>query len=187
MGRYQYDKKTMVEECRSLSTGRFRDWGVFKPAVGWASGGVEWKNAAGEVTSSLSYSFSQQPSPRLTLFYTITRREKQEKQDFRYDVELVTSPCRYGGLRYWFICPLVKNGYPCRRRVTKLYLPGGGTYYGCRYCYNLTYKSCQEHDARVDRLAKNPALLEQMLRGGNPLASLVAIKAAFKRDKNFLL
>ena len=56
-----------------------------------------------------------------------------------------------------------------------------------RHCDNPTYESCQEHDARVDRLARNPALLEQMLRGGNPLASLVALKAAFKRDKSFLL
>ena len=51
----------------------------------------------------------------------------------------------------------------------------------------LIYESCQEHDARVDRLAKNPALLEQMLHGGNPLASLVALKAAFKLNKKGLL
>ena len=187
MGRYRWDKKTTVEECRSLWASSFHKWGVFKPTVGYASGGVEWKNAQGEVTSSIGYSFSQQPAPRLTLFYTLTRSATGEKQDLRYDIELATTPCRYGGLRYWFICPLVKNGYPCHRRSTKVYLPPGGTYYGCRHCYNLTYESCQEHDARVDRLAKNPALLEQMLRGGNPMASLVALKAAFKRDKNFLL
>ena len=97
-----------------------------------------------------------------------------------YDIELATTPCRYGGLRYWFICPLVKNGYPCHRRITKLYLPSGGTYYGCRHCYDLTYESCQEHDTRVDRLCRNPEALLQMLNGKNLSASLLACKAAFK-------
>ena len=180
MGRYQHDKRTTVEECRSLWASKFHKWGVFKPSVGYASGSVEWKNSAGEVTSSLGYSFSQQPSPRLTLFYTLTRSATGEKQDLRYDIELASAACRYGGLRYWFICPLVKNSCPCRRRITKLYLPSGGTYYGCRYCYNLTYESCQEHDARVGRLCKDPLLLHQMLEGRNWSDKFLAIKAAFK-------
>ena len=67
----------------------------------------------------------------------------------------------------------------------KLYL-GGGKYFGCRHCYNLTYESCQEHDARVSWLTKNPDLLAQMLKGGNPMVSLVALKAACKLNKNLL-
>ncbi len=187
MGRYRWDKKTTVEECRSLSASNFHRWGVFKATVHSTSGGVEWKNSAGVVTSSLGYSFRQQPSPQFTLFYTLTRAATGKKEDLRYDIELATTPCRYGGLRYWFICPLVKNGCSCRRRITKLYLPSGGTYYGCRHCYNLTYESCQEHDARVNRLTKNPGLLAQLLLSGNTTASLVALKAACKLDKNFLL
>ena len=180
MGRWRWDKKATVEECRSLWASSFHKWGVFKPNVGYASGGVEWKNSAGEVSSSLGYSFSQQPSPKLTLFYTLTRSATGEKQDLRYDIGLATTPCRYGGLRYWFICPLVRNGYPCHRRITKPYLPSGGTHYGCRRCYNLTYESCQEYDARVDRLCKNPLLLHQMLEGRDWSDKFLAIKAAFK-------
>jgi len=187
MGRWRLDKKTTVEECRSLSASKFRDWGVFKPGVSYASGGVQWKNGLEEVIANIGYSFSQNPSPRLTLFYTITRSATGEKQDLNYFLEMVTVPCRFGGLRYWFICPLVKEGRPCRRRVGKLYLSPGATYFGCRHCYNLTYESCQEHDARVDRLTKNPLLLRQMLKGPGWEGKLLAIKAAFKRDKNFLL
>ena len=36
------------------------------------------------------------------------------------------------------------GGRSCGRRVGKLYLPPGGRYYGCRYCHELTYTSCQE-------------------------------------------
>jgi hypothetical protein len=28
--------------------------------------------------------------------------------------------------------------------VAKLHLPSGGRYFGCRRCYDLTYRSCQE-------------------------------------------
>ena len=41
--------------------------------------------------------------------------------------------CNYGGRRLWFICPGVKNGVPCRRRVAKLY--SAGKYFLCRHCY----------------------------------------------------
>ncbi|MCM8794581.1 MAG: hypothetical protein NC819_02095 [Candidatus Omnitrophica bacterium] len=180
MGRWRWDKKTTVEECRSLSTAKFRDWGIFKPAVGFASGTVQWKNSSDEVIASIGYSFSQTPSPRLTVFYTITRSATGEKQDFNYFIELATVPCRFGGLRYWFICPLVKDGCPCLRRVSKLYFPPSATYFGCRHCYNLTYESCQEHDARVDRLCKNPLALYQMMNNKDPRTALLGIKAAFK-------
>lgn len=32
----------------------------------------------------------------------------------------------------------------CHRRVGCLYLPPGGNYFGCRHCYDLTYRSSQE-------------------------------------------
>jgi hypothetical protein len=36
-------------------------------------------------------------------------------------------------------------------RVGKLYLPPDGLYFGCRHCYELTYRSCQESH-KGDRL-----------------------------------
>ena len=62
-----------------------------------------------------------------------------EKRDFDYKVLLTTTPCHYGGERYWFICPLTTNGKYCGRRVGVLYK--AGDYFGCRNCYKLTYKS----------------------------------------------
>jgi hypothetical protein len=77
-------------------------------------------------------------------------------------VGLTTTRPRFGGLRWWFVCPLVVNGRPCQRRVGKLYLPPRGRYYGCRHCYDLTYTSCQQHDKRVDALRKDPEVLLQL-------------------------
>lgn len=55
-------------------------------------------------------------------------------------IKLTWTPCRFGGQRKWFDCPL------CHRRVGKLYLPNfrpSHAWY-CRHCYDLTYVQRQE-------------------------------------------
>lgn len=54
-------------------------------------------------------------------------------QDYR--VELATTPCHYGGRRWWWLCRL--SG----RRVTKLHLPPGRTLFAARQEYRLAYRS----------------------------------------------
>lgn len=61
-----------------------------------------------------------------------------------YRIRLDTTKPNYGGLRWWFICPLVRQDGGPPRRVAKLYLPPGGRYFGSREGYGLTYTSCQE-------------------------------------------
>jgi hypothetical protein len=68
-----------------------------------------------------------------------------EKVARDYPVILTSTPSNLpgnSGRRWWFICPLVVNGRPCRRRVGVLYSVGG--WFGCRHCHNLTYTSCNE-------------------------------------------
>jgi hypothetical protein len=60
-------------------------------------------------------------------------------------------------------------------------------YFGCRYCFRLTYTSCQEHDKRVDATLRNPEALDAIL--ANPRAALdgrliLAIKANRKSLRN---
>ena len=55
----------------------------------------------------------------------------------RYPVALEPVSCFYGGMRWYFRCPLFVNGVPCRRRVSFLYKHG--PYFGCRTCHNLAY------------------------------------------------
>jgi hypothetical protein len=50
-----------------------------------------------------------------------------------YPVFLETSLSQFGGLRWWFQCPL------CRRRVQKLFLPPRASRFACRHCHNLSY------------------------------------------------
>jgi hypothetical protein len=49
-----------------------------------------------------------------------------------------TATGRYRGQRMWMLCP------ECGRRCGKLYLPPEASWFGCRDCHDLTYRSSQE-------------------------------------------
>ena len=76
--------------------------------------------------------------------YTVTDRHTDKETDYDYKINLTTTPCHFGGIRYWFVCPFSRNGVYCGRRVGTLYLASGGDYFGCRHCYDLSYESRNE-------------------------------------------
>lgn len=59
-----------------------------------------------------------------------------------FKIPLTTTPCKYGGVRYWFICPLSKNGQYCGRRVGVIY--SIGKWFGCRHCGEIAYSKQME-------------------------------------------
>src|SRR5262245_50817559 len=151
-------KKTTVEQCKNLDANRWMREGILRAGVR-LSGGWRWVYQDGR-EHSISYEVDtlDATGPAVRLSYTITREGTQERDSLDYRVQLTTTRPRFGGLRWWFICPLVARGWPCERRVGKLYLPPGGRYFGCRHCYDLTYTSCQEsrkHDRLWRMLAAN--------------------------------
>lgn len=144
MGRYYLDKKDTVEDCRSVSIS-FRKKHSYFSRYGYQSGRILWKNSFGEETGSIGIAVGVSEGEKYVRFYyTVTDRNTGEKTDYDYEVQLATTPCNFGGVRYWFICPLSKNGIYCGRRVAKLYEPRGAVYFGCRRCHNLTYESRNE-------------------------------------------
>jgi hypothetical protein len=50
-------------------------------------------------------------------------------------VAMMTTPCRFGGQRWWWICP------ETNKRVSNLYLPNGGDRFLSRSAYGLRYQS----------------------------------------------
>lgn len=75
------------------------------------------------------------------LQYTKTQPDGM-RMEFEYPVNLVKTPCFFGGHRFWFACPLLRDGLPCEKRVGVLYM--GERYFGCRECLDLAYESQQE-------------------------------------------
>ncbi len=78
-------------------------------------------------------------SSAVRLVYNVTDRVTGEKQYLDYQIPLTSTPCAYGGRRYWFVCPWDTDGQHCGRRVGTLYLLGDR--FACRHCNNLTYAS----------------------------------------------
>ena len=139
-----WGKKTTVEDCRSVSIAFLKKHDYF---CGYRGGGIAWKNCYGKETSSISVFVSTMNGDNYVRFrYTTTDRSSGEKTNYDYKVTLTTTPCHFGGVRYWFVCPL--SG--CGRRVGKLFLSSGGRYFGCRHCYDLSYESRNEsHDGKL--------------------------------------
>lgn len=74
--------------------------------------------------------------------------------------------CNYGGRRPWFVCPGVRNGIPCRRRVAKLFLLG--KYFLCRHCYDLVYES--QRESKLHRSLNIEQNIRMRLGGSGSLA-----------------
>ena len=143
MGRWYYNKKEEADDLKKIEVWWLKKYGYLEPDIWHKAGGISWtfgwsgnKHSVGFYTSTVS---SDDRNPHIEFSYTQTEPATDEKKEFKYRVQLISTPCRYGGIRWWFVCPLLKNGQPCNRRVGVLYK--GGDYFGCRHCYELTYES----------------------------------------------
>jgi hypothetical protein len=124
--------KTEIEECRRIEV-----WWLLrdiKKKGGYKNTNISWTNG-GNINVVVNLI---EPNSYAQFIYAVTPYGG-EKKSIDYKSQLVTTNCNLGGKRYWFICPLVKQGVSCRKRVGVLYMDGD--YFGCRDCYELTYAS----------------------------------------------
>ena len=137
-------KKTTVEECLTLDINRLvRDHVVRR----WTCGSRTWTNTfTGERIASVGYLVEpvELGYDDLVLRLNYTRTVRDEKHEVDLPIYLTWTRPHFGGVRWWFTCPLIVRGDACNRRVGKLHLPPGARYFGCRHCHNLTYQSCQD-------------------------------------------
>lgn len=142
MGRYYYSKKEEADSLRKIQTWFLKKHGYFSHGYKW--GTITWTSNWSENKNSINLSSNIYDDEQfIKLSYTQTDRETGEKKDFDFKVPLVTTPCYFGGKRYWFICSVYKSGMYCGRRVAVLYK--GGDYFACRHCYDLSYESRNEN------------------------------------------
>ena len=148
-GRWQWhNKKTTVEECRLLTIDDFLHNGFLKPGQTTTGIITRWFVRDQEVASigiDIHAQFTERAWFRI--------HYKQSDRLFDYRVDLTTTEPHFGGVQWWFVCPLCHES-----RCRKIYLPPAGGYFGCRSCHDLTYTSSQESDKRVSQLRKMPVL-----------------------------
>ena len=162
-------RRVNTDLCRTLSVRTLKKMGVFDDDSSDEVFSVRWVNELGEDAGKVSIipqipvgGNGNKTSLRVEIGGFVTGQ----------DISITTTPCYYGGVRYWFLCPAVVDGVLCEDRVGRLYLPPGGELFGCRQCYGLTYESCQQSHKydrvmdHLDRLDEDNLTINQVLRLG---------------------
>ncbi|MEW6407781.1 MAG: hypothetical protein AB1465_03765 [Patescibacteria group bacterium] len=140
--------KAIAEQSNALSIFFLKKHGYLPQGESWSSGGAKWTIGSWENNISFVVKTSgDEPetieTSYIELIYTINARSADEKKEnIRYKIPLITTPCNYGGKRYWFVCPLYKNGQYCGRRVGVIY--SISKWFGCRHCGDIAYSKQME-------------------------------------------
>jgi hypothetical protein len=131
MIRYYWDKKPEADSLKKISVFALKKAGLFDG--GYRTGTSKWTGGfLNEEFSVVISVFTSKEENYMRLYYSQVG-QNGDTRDFDYQISLATTPCYFGGKRYWFVCIF------CSRRVGTLYK--GQYYFACRHCYNLTYKS----------------------------------------------
>jgi hypothetical protein len=178
MAQCNWTRRLTVEECLYLAAVTMRRDGVFRSGRGsrWI---LEQQDSTGRMIPSVGYTVVEVPGRAMGLkvSYELSDRHTGAKTPIEYLIEVTTTRPRLGGLRYWFLCPVIRDGVCCRRRVGRLYLPPGQQVFGCRLCHSLTYSSSQTHNKRINALRRDPLALLAALTSKDLRRSLLGIRA----------
>jgi hypothetical protein len=184
---YRYDTKGTVEGCIAIDSRWLVRQGNIRPGCR-CIGSLKWTSSySGEDRGSIGYTIEAHPDGTGTMHLRYQHTPfGGQPESLDYPVRLVTTRPHLGGMRWWFICPLVVDSRPCGRRVAKLY--GNGKYFGCRTCKRLVYRSSQEaHQA--DRIERSLRGMWRKHRGfPNPATAsddeLLLMLKAMTRDRD---
>lgn len=134
--------RAIAEQSNSLKISWLKKKNYFPRGGSHHGGTITWSYGISEDKSSIGIEVTQGLEGQqdyMRLHYTHTDYWTSEKTKMDYQVQLTTTPCNLGGVRYWFICPLSKSGRYCGRRVGVLY--SIGKWFGCRYCGDIAYQA----------------------------------------------
>ena len=151
---YRWDRKSTLEEYRRVDIRPIYKNELLYPGSSFS---WRWRGSDGKPNGGIRVEIKE---GRLLLIYRI-RKRGEDWEDVRETVHLSRSDCALGGSRPWFICPGVKDGRNCGRRVAILY--GVDKYFLCRHCYGLSNASRNETD--LDRAYRKRDKLRARLGG----------------------
>lgn len=153
-GRYRTRNRGAVENTIRLDMRRLRQLGYVVPGVR-RSGSIQWSRN-GELTSSIGLTVDLSPDRMHFAKLNFSANDEAREQT----IAINSVPCRFGGRRYYFICPRTND------RVVALHFVGG--VFASRHAHRLTYAS-QSEDAlgRMHR-ARRKAEARATGQDGNP-------------------
>ena len=124
-----------------------------KGTVGsWSRGSLKWSYEGCEPHARISYEANliDPDAAWVRLTYAVNGTPMDTASG-----SSTTQPT-YGGRRWWFLCPLVRQDGGPPRRVGEALPAAGREIFGSRQAYGLTHTSCQEsgkYDGLFRRLA----------------------------------
>ena len=101
------------------------------------------------------------------------RSRARDSRPIGYRVPLASTPCGFGGQRWWFLCPL--SGQRC----AVLWLPRGGTVFATANAYQLPYGSTRR--SHEDRLWRKMAKIARRLGEDDPVPDHLPTKPRWMR------
>lgn len=154
-GRYRTRNRGSIEQALRLDMAKLRRMGFVRPGA-IVSGSQHWTRRGEPAGSiSLKVDLSSLDDPHAVLTFTADGKPTVQR------VQLVAEPCRFGGHRFYFLCPVMTW-----RRCTVLAFGAGR--FASRQAQRLTYAT-QSADA-LDRLrlARDKAEARAWGKGGHP-------------------
>ena len=151
--RYYYHRKPTAEASCDLTIFRLKKWGML--SSGQTAVETSWTSSMTGKTTTVYILADLTNEPFVILMYTLTGMDGN-KTDYKSAISLVTTPCNFGGVRYWFACP------SCGQRVGVLYLSPGDVYFRCRHCNNLSYNS--QNCCKMESLGDASRQIEKLRR-----------------------
>jgi hypothetical protein len=119
--------KDTTNDYRGMDVRWLHRRGLLKPGsdftLRWSRNEVETGSVGGRATHD-----------SIVLSYRHSRGGSDQWVSKEYPVQLAWTPCNYGGLRSWFLCPAPG----CGRRVAVHY---SVDIFACRHCCRLAYES----------------------------------------------
>ena len=156
--RWPHGKREIVENCSSISAGELIAQSCVRP---WSSGHLT-------IRSGCSWCAQRVPCRIVPLedMLILTFPFESGGERLQQIVPLATTRNPHGGARICFACPVPMSpqgeGY-CGRLTRKLYRPQARREFGCRRCFDLTYGSAQRRNSKLERLARDPDKLIEIL------------------------
>jgi hypothetical protein len=128
------------------------------------SGRIDW-TFRGQPAGAVRYeSQLALPNAYMWLYFTVSDPIRGESHSIKQEIRLTTTRPRFGGARWWFVCP--QSG----TRVGRLHLPFGSMQFAARRTHGLRY-ACQTENA-CDRATRRAWKLIARLGGETDCYSL---------------
>ena len=122
----------LCELHRSIDINDLKRGRIFSTDKVWSRSWSRNGDSFGEVRAASA-------ADGVILIASVPAVDSSEKwEEMAQGIHVTWKPCRFGGGRPWFLCPVIS----CGRKCSKLYLRGG--FFACRECHRLAYASQRE-------------------------------------------